>query len=41
MQKTQVLWQAAFLASLPLPVGGSAAIKLHFLRAKNTASYAG
>jgi len=41
MQKTQVLWHAVFLAASPLALGGSAAKKLYFLHAKNTASYAG
>jgi len=41
MLKTQVLWLAVFLAALPLALGGSPAKKLYFLRAKNTASYAG
>jgi len=40
-QKSQVLWQAVFLAASPLAHGGSAAKKLNFLHAKNTASYAG
>ena len=41
LQKTQVLRQAVFLAGSQLALGGSAAKKLYFLRAKNTVSYAG